>query len=47
MTSNVLVFSRDHMLLETRRLVLATFFHARGTASIHDAEPCLPCITSI
>jgi hypothetical protein len=41
MTSEVLVFSRDHMLLETRRLVLGTFFHARGAANIQDAEALL------
>lgn len=41
MTSKVLVFSRDPLLLETRRLILGAFFQARGAGSIEDAEALL------
>ena len=41
MTAEVLVFSRDQLLLETRRLILEAFFQARGADSIEDAEALL------
>ncbi len=41
MTAEVLVFSRDPLLLETRRLILEAFFQARGAGSIEDAETLL------
>ncbi len=41
MNTEVLVFSRDQLLLETRRLILEAFFHARGAGSIQDAEALL------
>ncbi len=41
MTAEVLVFSRDQLLLETRRLILGAFFHAQGAGSIQDAEALL------
>jgi hypothetical protein len=41
MTAEVLVFSRDQLLLETRRLILGAFFQARGVDSIKDAEALL------
>jgi hypothetical protein len=41
MTAEVLVFSRDQLQLETRRLILEAFFHARGAGSIEDVEALL------
>jgi hypothetical protein len=41
MSSEVLVFSRDHLLLETRRLILGAFFQTRGADRIEDAEALL------
>jgi hypothetical protein len=41
MSPEVLVFSRDPLLLETRRLILGAFFEARGAGSIDDAEALL------
>jgi len=41
MTSEVLVFSRDPLLLETRRLILEAFFQARGVGSVEDAQALL------
>jgi hypothetical protein len=38
MTAEVLVFSRDPVLLETRRSILEAFFHPRGAGNIEDAE---------
>jgi hypothetical protein len=38
MTAEVLVFSRDPILLETRRSILEAFFHPRGAGNIQDAE---------
>ena len=41
MSSRVLVFSRDPMLLETRQLILEAFFQVRGAATLEDAEALL------
>ena len=41
MTAEVLVFSRDQLLLETRQLILGAFFQARGAGNIEDAEALL------
>jgi hypothetical protein len=41
MTAEVMVFSRDQLLLETRRLILGSFFHTQGAGSIEDAEALL------
>lgn len=41
MNAEVLVFSRDPLLLETRRLILEAFFHVRGAGNIEDAEALL------
>ncbi len=37
--AHVLVVSHDPMLLETRRLILGTFFHAQGASRIDEAKP--------
>ena len=41
MTAEVLVFSRDQLLLETRQLILKAFFHVRGAGTIGDTEALL------
>ena len=38
MSSQVLVVSRDAMLLQTRQLILGAFFHTRGAGRVRDAE---------
>jgi hypothetical protein len=42
MTAEVLVFSRDQLLLASWRLILEEFFQARGAGSIKDPEALLP-----
>jgi DNA-binding response OmpR family regulator len=41
MKAEVLVFSRDQLLLETRQLILGAFFRVRGAVKIEDAEALL------
>jgi DNA-binding response OmpR family regulator len=38
MTPNVLVVSRDPMLLQTRQLILGTFFQVHGAERMREAE---------
>jgi hypothetical protein len=42
MTPQVLVVSRDAMLLQTRQLILGAFFHTEGAGRVREAEIMIP-----